>query len=327
VIVLVAVARVGLIGMFIAQICAYALGVLAALLLARRQLGFAFAWHWLRKVYRYALPMVPAAFMTWWLAASNRFFLNTYAGLTEVGYYALAGKIAMAMQFIVQTFILAWEPFMLENLKNPDAPRIYAIMLKYYSLGMLAIGATLSVFARELFLIMAPASYLPGTALVAFLVVRHLLNGAGYITGVGVAAREMSYYFSVSLFCGVLANIASNLLLTPLYGIYGAVISEAVGVVVSTVVTSYISWRLMPVRWKLLPTALAVCGFILISIIANNLPSLAESLDPIWLGLIKLALLVVYSGAMALLVERKYLNLLFVEFPRRLARRIKWRLC
>lgn len=322
VITFVAVLRVGLIGIFIAQICAYTVGVLAAMLLANRLIGFAFSWHWMRKVYGYALPMVPAALMTWWLATSNRFFLNTYRGLAEVGYYAVASKIAMAMQFIVQTFILAWEPFMLENLKNPEAPRIYAVALKYYSLGMLAIGAIISAFARDLFLIMAPVSYLPGTALVAFIVLRYILNGAGYITGVGVVAREMSYYYSVALFCGLIANLASNLLLTPRYGIYGAAISEATGIVVSTLVTSYISWRLMPIRWKLVPPALASLGFVLTSIITNNLSSLAESWNMIWLLLIKLALLVVYFSAMALLIERKYLDLMFVELPRRLARRI-----
>jgi O-antigen/teichoic acid export membrane protein len=321
VIILVAVLRVGLIGMFIAQICAFGIGVLAGVFLSRHNLGLVFSWHWMKRLYRYSLPMMPAAFMNWWLVTANRFFLNTYVGLAEVGYYAVAGKIALAMQFMVQTFVLAWEPFMLENLKNPGAHQLYSIALKYYSIGMFAIAAVLSVYAQELFLIVAPISYLSGAGLVAFLVVRYILNGMGYITGVGVAAKEMSIYYSISLLCGVVANTISNVVLTPRFSIYGAAFSETMGIVTSTLVISIISWRLLPIRWKVLPTTVAFMGFAGVSLAAFFVTSMAAAWGWIVVFVIKLVILSIYAVGLALLVERKYLDFMRTEVPRLLAQR------
>jgi len=62
--------------------------------------------------------MLPAALLSWSLIAINRFILNNYVGVVQLGYYSLAGKITLAMSLVVSSFTLAWQPFMLSNLKE-----------------------------------------------------------------------------------------------------------------------------------------------------------------------------------------------------------------
>jgi O-antigen/teichoic acid export membrane protein len=181
------------------------------------------------------------------------------------------------------------------------------------------------MFSHELFLIVAPATYLPGAGQVAFLVVRYILGGMGYITSVGVAAKEKSGYYSVSLLCGVVANTVSNLLLTPRYSIYGAAFSETAGIVTSTLVISMISWRLLPIRWKAGPTLLAFLGFVAASLAAAFVSTLVDSWGWIAALAIKLAILLAYTAGLALLVEHKYRVYLRTELPRFLSQRLSAR--
>ena len=73
-------------GIFLAQLIAYSCAALVVIWLARDLLALTFSKDWFKKMAAYGLPMLPAALLSWSLIAINRFALNNYVGVVQLGY-------------------------------------------------------------------------------------------------------------------------------------------------------------------------------------------------------------------------------------------------
>jgi O-antigen/teichoic acid export membrane protein len=287
------VIKMGIQGIFLAQLLAYSCAGLVALWLGRELVALKFSRDWFAKMAGYGLPLIPGSILNWSLVAINRYYLNANGGVERVGYYSLATNIALAMSLVVSSFTLAWQPFMLANLKSPNARRLYVLTLNYYMMVTLMIGAGLAVFAREIVLIIGTSAYLPSVGLIGILVIRQILPGMDYITGVGIVIVKKTIYISIALGVGVLVILIGNLILSGRFGIYGAALSETCGVLASSVVVYIISNRLFPVRWNLRVVLLAVLGYAAVVLLSFAL--LGSGLSPGWMLLFKFLLLALYA--------------------------------
>jgi O-antigen/teichoic acid export membrane protein len=293
VITFIGVIQVGLQGIFLAQLIAYSSAGLVAIWLGRDLVALTFSREWLYKMAAYGLPMLPAAILSWTLVAINRYYLNAFVGIDQVGYYSLAAKVSLAMSLVVSSFTLAWQPFMLTNLKNPDSPRLYAMTLNYYAMVSLLIAAGLAIFAREIVLILGTPAYLPSIGLVSILAVRQILPGMDYVTSSGIVITKKTIFYSIALGVGVLVNLLGNMLLTMRLGIYGAAISELCGVLAGSIVVFIVSNRLFPVKWNLRLILLFAAGYVVVVFLSFIL--LRIDLAPGWIFVIKLSVLIIYA--------------------------------
>jgi O-antigen/teichoic acid export membrane protein len=83
--------------------------------------------------------------------------------------------------------------------------------------------------ARELFLFLAPPEYLAGIGLLGIMQLRWIFTMGVYLIDPGTAKTGKTYWVSIILGIAVLVNLGSNWLLTSKMGLYGAVISELLG--------------------------------------------------------------------------------------------------
>ena len=324
VILLVGVIKMAVEGIFLAQLIAYSCAALVTIWLARDLLALTFSKDWFIKMAAYGLPLLPAALLSWSLIAINRFVLNNYVGVTQLGYYSLAGKITLAMSLVVSSFTLAWQPFMLSNLKSADARRLYVLTLDYYTICTLLIAGGITIFSREIVLIVATPAYMASIPLISILLFRYILPGAEYITGVGIVISKKTIFTSLALAAAVVANLLATLILTPRYGILGAAFAETAGFLVGGIVIFLVSQRLYPVDWNLRVIGQSLLGYVGIAIFSVLL--LSAQLPLIWFTLLRIALLSVYGAFLWRLIEpdqRKMLSALPGQVYGRVIERIR----
>jgi O-antigen/teichoic acid export membrane protein len=293
--------KVGLKGIFLAQLIAYSCAALAAFWLGRELVAFTFSKDWFLKMAAYGLPMLPGAILSWSLVAINRYYLNAFVGPEQVGYYTLASNIALAMALIVSSFTMAWQPFMLANLRNPNSHRLYSLTLNYYTLVTLLIGAGLAVFAREIVLIVSTPAYLPAAGLISILVVRQILTEVDMITGVGIVISKKTIFTSLALAIGVACNLLGDVLLAPRWGMYGAALAETAGVFAAQAVIFIISNWLFQVKWDAKFIIRCSLGYLVVVLISYTLPRF--QLDTGWLFLLKTGLLAGYAVFLMRLID------------------------
>jgi len=93
---------------------------------------------------KFGLPIVLASFGSLLLESMDRFIVQRYLGLTEVGEFSAAIKIGSLLNVILITpFCLVWMPLIMEHRENPKINYFFTKILSIY----LIIGGILIIFS------------------------------------------------------------------------------------------------------------------------------------------------------------------------------------
>lgn len=245
-----AVLKVGMAGYYYSQIISNTIGTVIALFISRDLLTPHFSVEWFKKLARYSFPLVPGTLFGWSLSANNRMFLNASTTPVQVAYYGLANKATIIITLATQAFCNAWEPTMYSLLNQEEKiKRTLPSMLSLYTFGTLSICTLVMTAAREIFLFLAPPEYLAGIGLLGIMQLRWIFTMGVYVIDPGTARSGKTWWVSVMLGLAVLVNLVSNSILTPRFGLYGAVISELLGYITAMCGRWIVSDRFFPIEW------------------------------------------------------------------------------
>jgi len=102
----------------------------------------------LRKMLRFALPLIPTALLFWVMSSAERYILLHYHGESALGVYAAAGRFPALIGFASGIFLEVWHYAAIreEGDKGALFGRIYALFLPF----MILLGVLLGVAAPSL---------------------------------------------------------------------------------------------------------------------------------------------------------------------------------
>jgi O-antigen/teichoic acid export membrane protein len=162
----------------------------------------------LRELLAFGLPHIPANLAGWVLTLSDRLFLEKYAGLSQVGVYAIGYAIAGGVYMLMGWFNTAWAPYAMSLSARPDARVVYDRLLTYgmAAFAFLALGAGL--FAREAVTVLAPPAYLAAARVVPIIAAAYLAYELYYLLSLGFDLTGKPWLPSISIF--IAANIGMN---------------------------------------------------------------------------------------------------------------------
>lgn len=249
-VVLVVMLGVGVTGVFLAKLIGDAVFAAIGLVSARRLLGWTFKRDAASAMTAYGLPMVPGVIGAWAQRFVDRYFILAFLPLVQLGWYGLAFQVSTLLLFLNKSFSLAWIPFSMELIGSERSEEIYARTLTYYVMAAVAMGATLTLFAREVVAIVAPPAYAPASTVVGFLVVGWILRGMANITSIGVSISKRTSFRAAAFFLGAAANVALQFLLLPRLGLPGAAVAAMVGFAVTTGLVHRFSQKLHRVPYE-----------------------------------------------------------------------------
>jgi O-antigen/teichoic acid export membrane protein len=196
-----------------------------------------------RDLLSYGLPFVPAGLCSFLLNLSDRYFLKHYTSMEEVGLYALGYRFGEIIWLLVWAFQLAWPPFLFSNRKSPTAPQLYARVTTYYVAGMAYIWLAISVFAREVIMLMAAPSFHAAYQVVPLIALASLLHGVAFLGAVGISLERKTIYHPFIVGAAALLNVILNFLWIPTYGMMGAAYATVASFLLQCLITPAIALR------------------------------------------------------------------------------------
>ena len=119
----VVVRHAGAIGMLKGKLVAAAFTFLLAAWSMRSLLSARFQWRFVRESLSFSLPLVPHLAMAYGLIVADRFILQHYRDLSEVGIYSLAYTFGMVMFLVTQSLSQAWFPMFFELAEGGEGNR------------------------------------------------------------------------------------------------------------------------------------------------------------------------------------------------------------
>lgn len=228
--------------------------------------------HIAKQILIYGFPMIPASFSLFFLQNSQRYFLDRYSSLEELGLYSVAFNIAAGANLLVSAFSQAWTPFFMEysNHQN-DAKPIFGNIFTHYTFFFGIVSLISFVFASPLVKLITPTAFHPSANIIGILTLGWIFIGFYNLMNVGIVFAKKLYLNSIMQFGAVIISWTGNILLCP-YGALGAAVifmlSHATLLIFEEGINTFYTFFRPQISWKRL---LPFCIVIAISITLTHI--------------------------------------------------------
>jgi O-antigen/teichoic acid export membrane protein len=217
------------------------------IVLTLSEVKFHFSSMKLTAMLRFGTPLIAIWVAAFVLNYSDRFFLQRFADLAAVGVYALAYKFGYILSLlVVQPFQLMWEPESYEIAKREEARRIFPRIFVLYTIVLIFIALSISLFIREVFDVLVDARYYSAYKMVPLITYAYVIQGAGLFFEAGLLIEKKSRAIATVGLLSTLACVMLNFLLISRWNAWGACLATMFSFVILSLLTYSFSHRHYP---------------------------------------------------------------------------------
>ncbi|MGL5605828.1 MAG: lipopolysaccharide biosynthesis protein [Plesiomonas sp.] len=199
---------------------------------------------------RYGFPILISGLAGFAVAGLDRWWLAGSAGETELAYYAVAAKFALAAGLVLQPFALWWYPKRFQLLGDAKGLQQNADFAEFgASCGYLLAGAV-GVIAPYLIMKLTPAAYHPAIQLVPWLVAAMAFKTQSELMNVGCYSQSDSKIQMNIHLASSAVGVIGYAILIPFFGVFGVIISQLLVNILRAGLFFYCSQRLLSLPYR-----------------------------------------------------------------------------
>lgn len=174
---------------------------------------------------RYSMPLGLSGFSMFLIHYGDRFFLQRYATLSELGIYSLAYKLGMLISYLQTPFDVYWRSQMFTLVRGAEGEKVFVRVATYLALGLAFAVLLLALFAEPLLRLLTPAPFWSAAQYVPWIATAYLIRTVGahfrcVFLLEGRTAKELKVTATGTAVC-----VAGYALLIPVWKLWGAVAS------------------------------------------------------------------------------------------------------
>jgi len=257
----------GIAYIFIANLVA---SVITLLMLFPQMIGS--SWVFDKKLWKkmmiYALPLLIAGLAGMTNETIDRILLkhllpNTDIADSELGLYGAFYKLSIIMILFIQTFRFAAEPFFFAQEKEGNSRKIYADVLKYFTIIMAFIFLSITIFYDVIKGFLGSEYHDDrGFLVVSILLLANLFLGIYYNLSIWYKLTEKTKYGAYLSIFGAIITLSLNFTLIPVLGFVGCAWATLVCYFSMTVASYYLGKRHFSVPYQVKRIALYLFGML-----------------------------------------------------------------
>jgi O-antigen/teichoic acid export membrane protein len=152
-----------------------------------KEVRFPWGWRHLKDPLAYALPTAPAAILEGAGSILDRFFLQRFVALDQLGLYSLGRQFGQAYNFFVSSLKNSWVPLVYRMVaERADATQVLSRLATYYLMVLVVPALGISLLAPDLIRWIGNPKYFGIEPYIPAFVVAYILYGFGNIYGRGL---------------------------------------------------------------------------------------------------------------------------------------------
>ena len=210
-----------------------------------------------KKMMIYALPLLIAGLAGMTNETIDRILLknllpNPATAATELGLYGAFYKLSIIMMLFIQTFRFAAEPFFFAQEKEGNGKKIYADVMKYFTIIMAIIFLGVTIFYEFIKGFLGSEYHDErGFLVVSILLLANLFLGIYYNLSIWYKLTEKTKYGAYLSIFGAIITLALNFILIPIIGFVGSAWATLVCYFSMTVASYYLGKKHFPVPYNI----------------------------------------------------------------------------
>lgn len=179
--------------------------------------------HIFRRLLRYSVPVTLTGAALFTMHYVDRFILQRYVSLAEIGIYSLAYKIGMMISNMQSPFQTYWTSQMYELASGPQGQKLLGRLFTYFFLFLATGAVVLIAFTGPGLKLMATAGYAGAASLVPWIVAAYVTRGVGdYFRAVFYTENKPVYDTQLN-WIGAAVCVIAYFALIPTWKVWGAV--------------------------------------------------------------------------------------------------------
>jgi O-antigen/teichoic acid export membrane protein len=184
----------------------------------------------IREMVRFSLPLSLAAFSNVLLAVFDRYVLNYRSTLLNVGIYTQGFKIANTTKvFIISSVQLALAPAIFKLMNHPDHKMIYSKIMTWFTVIVVYFSLFLSLFGLEITKVFTTGTiYWDAYKIIPVLSLGIIFGMLKDVSITGLQITKRTRIIGLIITGIAVFNLGLNILMVPLWGIYGAASSSVI---------------------------------------------------------------------------------------------------
>lgn len=242
--------KMGVYGIFIANLCSQGLIGLYLIYKYFYYFHLSFNSFWFRKALLFSIPLLFSAMSGVVLNYTDRILINNHLGLSEVGIFGVAYRISSVTNLILFGFTTAIVPLVYSSYQNQETPKKIEAIFRYFLAISFSLMLFISVFAEDIVLLFTTNEYLKAAYLLPFLLIVNLLNAVGYFFP-GMFLMGKTKIVAIITVSSAILNIFLNLLLLPKFGLIGSAIATLISILLSSIATMIFSQSLYKIPYRI----------------------------------------------------------------------------
>lgn len=271
IILFVLVLRMGLTGAFIATTLATILTCFLGYFFTKDFFTKYLQFNVLKDMIVYSLPAFPAVIIHWGVKQSSKFFLIFFLSASALGIFSIANKIGILVFSLIGVIRLGLDPFIFSIMDKKDFPQRTIIIYEYALVFFIGISVLISIFAKEIVMILAPPQYYDAIKIVPIIIFGYNFFLITHFMSFRIYASEKTKYQSYIMVGVFVIIMLANYFLIPLWGILGCALVVYLGYFTNIIGQSIIAKKVREIDYPIMKYMLQIILFSILFTILNYL--------------------------------------------------------
>jgi O-antigen/teichoic acid export membrane protein len=241
----------GIWGILISTVINQALAAVYLGIYTVRWCGFHFSPGKLRQLMVYGLPFIPQSFGLFIINFADRFFLQRFTDLSEVGIYSLGYKFGMVINPLVTSpYEAIFRPKMFELIGRDDAPKINAVTFTYFMFLEIFVCLGIAVVIKDALHFISAPEYHSAYMVVPVILLSYVFNGAYVHIQAGLLITKKTKHIAYIVAAAAVVSLGLNMLLVPMIGIWGSASATLASFGLMFTLCLVVTRRIYPVKYQ-----------------------------------------------------------------------------
>jgi len=239
----------GVLGVLYSNLLAHAI-LSVILLFPMKRIRLAFSYKLSLKILMFGMPLILNSLGHFILTFSDRYFLSSLRGVTDVGIYSLAYKFGFLLSVMVYyPFSQVWEAKRYDIAKKKFYQEHFSQAFFLLNTIVIFVGFCIASFAQEVIFIMSSSSFYSAYKIVPIIVSAYIFQIWTSFCDIGIYIRHKTIYLGLATAFSAALVIIVNMFLISRYGSFGAAYATFVVFFVRFILVYYFSQRFFPINY------------------------------------------------------------------------------
>jgi O-antigen/teichoic acid export membrane protein len=216
-----------------------------------------------KEMLKYGAPLIPTNVAAFIVHASDRFFVNRFAGLAETGIYSLAYKFGnLPNNFIAAPFMQIWEVRFFQSYRDKNAHILFGTLFTYLCFLLFFAGLGISVCIKDVLMIIADPSYWTAYQVVPIVIICYIVFSFQYVFNMSIYFEKKTHYLAYINGSNAVLNIILNFILIGYLrlGMWGAAFATLICFVYKAIATYTVGNKLYKIHLETARIIKMVCA-------------------------------------------------------------------